>query len=99
VSALTKDIVDYAYIDTLRKNNDLDRILSALCPGLNNSPKDAYSPLSIKSLRFLMSHQEVGTVFTGMRDPVYVKDALFAAKQEPLDQEDLDDVWRCPIFN
>jgi hypothetical protein len=46
-----------------------------------------------------MSHQEVGTVFTGMRDPVYVKDALFAAKQEPLDQEDLDDVWRCPIFN
>ncbi|KAF1796987.1 NADP-dependent oxidoreductase domain-containing protein [Mucor lusitanicus] len=99
VDVLTKDIVDYAYIDTLRKNNDLDRILSALCPSLNNSLEDAYSPLSIKALRVLLSHKEVGTVFTGMRDPIYVRDALFAANQEPLDQEDLDDLWRCPIFN
>ncbi|KAI8643388.1 NADP-dependent oxidoreductase domain-containing protein [Parasitella parasitica] len=99
VDILTKDIVDYAYIDTLRKNNDLDRVLSALCPSLNNSLSDAHSPLSIKALRVLLSHKEVGTVFTGMRDPTYVRDALFAAKQEPLDQEDLDDLWRCPIFN
>ncbi|CAO0796697.1 unnamed protein product [Mucor circinelloides] len=98
VNILTKDIVDYAYIDTLRKNNDLDRILSALCPSLNNSLEDAYSPLSIKALRVLLSHKEVGTVFTGMRDPIYVRDALFAAKQEPLEQDDLDDLWRCPIF-
>jgi predicted aldo/keto reductase-like oxidoreductase len=96
---LAKDIVDYAYIDTLRKNNDLDRILNALCPALNSSLENAYSSLSIKALRVLLSHKEVGTVFTGMRDPIYVRDALFAAKQEPLDQEDLDDLWRCPIFN
>jgi predicted aldo/keto reductase-like oxidoreductase len=48
-------------------------------------------------LRFLLSHEEVGTVFTGMRDPLYVKDAVFAAKQELVDEEDLQDVWRCPI--
>ncbi|KAI7891905.1 NADP-dependent oxidoreductase domain-containing protein [Mucor mucedo] len=99
VTSLTKDIVDYAYIDTLRKNNELDRILCALSPTLKDTPKDAYSPLSIKALRFLLSHTEVGTVFTGMRDPTYVKDALFAAKQELIDEEDIDDVWRCPIFN
>lgn len=91
--------MDYAYIDTLRKNNELDRILSALCPTLKDMPNDAYSPLSIKALRFLLSHTEVGTVFTGMRDPIYVKDAFFAAKQELIDEEDIDDVWRCPIFN
>lgn len=96
---LTKDVVDYAYIDTLRKNNELDRILTALCPSFKDIPEDAYSPLTIKSLRFLLSHSEVGTVFTGMRDPIYVKDALYAAKQQALDQEDVDDVWRCPIFN
>lgn len=96
---MTQDIVDYAYIDTLRKNNELDRILSALCPTLKDTPEDTYSPLTIKSLRFLLSHSQVGTVFTGMRDPAYVKDALFAAQQEPIDQEDIDDVWRCPIFN
>lgn len=66
---------------------------------MKDIPKDAYSPLSIKSLRFLMSHTEVGTVFTGMRDPTYVKDALFAARQELIDEEDINDVWRCPIFN
>ncbi|KAI8080585.1 NADP-dependent oxidoreductase domain-containing protein [Thamnidium elegans] len=99
VTMLTKDIVDYAYIDTLRKNNELDRILTALCPTMKDIPNDAYSPLSIKSLRFLMSHTEVGTVFTGMRDPTYVKDALFAARQELIDEEDINDVWRCPIFN
>lgn len=99
VLELTKDVVDYAYIDTLRKNNELDRIMTALCPTFKDVPEDAYSPLTIKSLRFLLSHSEVGTVFTGMRDPIYVKDALYAAKQQALDQEDLDDVWRCPIFN
>ncbi|KAI7905487.1 NADP-dependent oxidoreductase domain-containing protein [Cokeromyces recurvatus] len=99
---LTNSIVDYAYIDTLRKNNELDRILNALCPSLNQLPEDGYahSPLSIKLLRLLLSHHNhVGTVFTGMRDPLYVKDALFAAQQRPIDQEDLDDIWQCPIFN
>jgi predicted aldo/keto reductase-like oxidoreductase len=96
---LTRDVVNYAYIDTLRKNGELDRILTALCPAFKDVPSDAHSPLTIKALRFLISHPEVGTVFTGMRDPVYVKDALFAAQQEPIDQENIDDVWRCPIFN
>ncbi|KAI8095029.1 NADP-dependent oxidoreductase domain-containing protein [Gilbertella persicaria] len=99
VHNLSHDIVNYAYIDTLRKNNELDRILSALCPSLNTMPQDAYSPISIKALRFMLSHQQVGTVFHGMRDPLYVKDALFAAQQEPINQEDIDDVWTCPIFN
>jgi predicted aldo/keto reductase-like oxidoreductase len=75
----------------------LDRILCALCPTLNDTP-DAHSPLSIRALRFLLAHEQVGTIFTGMRDPLYVKDALFAAKQDIIDEEDRDDVWRCPIF-
>lgn len=48
-------------------------------------------------LRFLLSHEQVGTVFTGMRDPLYVKDAAFAVSQEPVDNENLQDVWQCPI--
>ncbi|KAI8348048.1 NADP-dependent oxidoreductase domain-containing protein [Choanephora cucurbitarum] len=98
VNELVHDIVDYAYIDTLRKNNELDRILNALCPTLNDVPEDVYSGISVKALRILLSHSQVGTVFHGMRDPLYVKDAIYAAQQEPLDQEDLDDLWRCPIF-
>ncbi|KAG0749003.1 hypothetical protein G6F62_000692 [Rhizopus arrhizus] len=96
IDHLTNDIIDYAYIDTLRKNSELDRILSALCPTLNTK-ENHHSPLTVKMLRFLLSHEEVGTVFTGMRDPLYVKDAVFAAKQELVDEEDLQDVWRCPI--
>ncbi|KAI8332985.1 NADP-dependent oxidoreductase domain-containing protein [Blakeslea trispora] len=98
VNALVHDIVNYAYIDTLRKNNELDRILNALCPSLNDVPEDVYSGISVKALRILLSHSQVGTVFHGMRDPLYVKDAIYAAQQSPLDQEDLDDLWRCPIF-
>jgi predicted aldo/keto reductase-like oxidoreductase len=75
----------------------LDRILCALCPTLNDTP-GAHSPLSIRALRFLLAHEQVGTIFTGMRDPLYVKDALFAAKQDIIDDEDRDDIWRCPIF-
>lgn len=70
--------------------------MSALCPTLNTK-ENHHSPLTVKMLRFLLSHEEVGTVFTGMRDPLYVKDAMFAAKQELVDEEDLQDVWRCPI--
>ncbi|KAI8974088.1 NADP-dependent oxidoreductase domain-containing protein [Pilobolus umbonatus] len=93
---LIEFVVSYAYIDTLRKNNDLDRILSALCPSLNQCPPDAHSPLTIKLLRFYLS--QVDTVFTGMRDPVYVKDALVAAQLPPLDQDAIDSVWQCPLF-
>ncbi|KAI8977122.1 NADP-dependent oxidoreductase domain-containing protein [Mycotypha africana] len=97
--ALIKNIIDYAYIDTLRKNNDLDRIINALCPALQDQlPPSAYSPLSIKMLRLLLSHKNVGTVLTGMRDPLYVNDALFAAQQEPIQKEYVDDIWKCPVF-
>lgn len=70
--------------------------MNALCPTLNTQ-QDHYSPLTVKMLRFLLSHEQVGTVFTGMRDPLYVKDAAFAVSQEPVDNENLQDVWQCPI--
>ncbi|KAI9027146.1 NADP-dependent oxidoreductase domain-containing protein [Phycomyces nitens] len=100
INSLLKDIVSYAYIDTLRKNNELDRVLDALCPSFKKHP-DAHSPLSVKAIEFLLAHPQVGTVMTGMRDSAYVKDALLAASthaQHPLDDEDIMDVWRCPIF-
>lgn len=34
-----------------------------------------------------------------MRDVKYVQDALFAAQQQPIDQEDINDIWNCPIFS
>ncbi|KAG0173141.1 hypothetical protein DFQ28_005653 [Apophysomyces sp. BC1034] len=95
VNTLIEDIVSYAYIDTLRKNNELDRIMSALCPSLGGNGDGIHSPLSVKALRFLLAHQEIGTVFTGMRDPVYVKDALAAAQrsvEQPMDEEDIADM-------
>ena len=92
----------YAYIDTLRKNSELDRILNALSPSLGKQKEEGlYSPLSVKSLRFLLAHEQVGTVFTGMRDPVYVQDAIKASEQSitnPLGPNDVNEIWQCPIF-
>ncbi|KAI9475348.1 hypothetical protein BDB00DRAFT_859946 [Zychaea mexicana] len=102
VRVLADDIVGYAYIDTLRKNSELDRILNALSPTLSKqNGHGLYSPLSVKVLRLLLAHEQVGTVFTGMRDPIYVQDALKAAEESqtnPLGQDDIDEIWRCPIF-
>ncbi|KAI8366674.1 NADP-dependent oxidoreductase domain-containing protein [Radiomyces spectabilis] len=96
---LVDDVVSYAYVDVLRKNNELDRIMDALCPSLGRDFESAYSPLSAKTLRFLMANPNVDTVLTGMRQPRYVKDALLATQHLAVEKEDLDDVWRCPLFN
>ncbi|CDH56668.1 aldo keto reductase family protein [Lichtheimia corymbifera JMRC:FSU:9682] len=102
VRNLADDIVSYAYIDTLRKNSELDRILDALSPTLSRQVnQDIHSPLTVKALRVLLGHDQIGTVFTGMRDPVYVNDALLALDKsikEPLSQQDINDIWQCPIF-
>lgn len=102
VRALADDIVGYAYIDTLRKNSELDRILNALCPILSKQREEGmHSPLSVKALRFLLGHEQVGTVFTGMRDLAYVEDALKAARESvnnPLGAQDIREIWQCPIF-
>ncbi|KAI9256194.1 NADP-dependent oxidoreductase domain-containing protein [Sporodiniella umbellata] len=90
-----ESIVQYASIDTLRKNNDLDRILQAICPDLGLDTH-VHSPLSVKVLRCLLSHSEVGTVFTGMRDPLYVQDAMVAL-EKTLSTEDLEAIWQCPL--
>ncbi|KAF7726740.1 hypothetical protein EC973_008514 [Apophysomyces ossiformis] len=96
VDVLMDNIVSYAYMDTLRKNSELDRIMSALCPSLGKqSEGEIHSPLSIKALRFLLAHEQVGTVFTGMRDPLYVRDAMTAAQRsvdQPIDPEDIADL-------
>ncbi|KAI9269094.1 NADP-dependent oxidoreductase domain-containing protein [Phascolomyces articulosus] len=102
VRTLADNIVGYAYIDTLRKNSELDRILNALSPVLSQqNDQGLYSPLSVKTLRFLLAHEQVGTVFTGMRDPIYVQDALHGAQQSmdhPLGPQDVHEIWQCPIF-
>lgn len=102
VRTLADDIVSYAYIDTLRKNSELDRILDALSPTLSRQDnQDIHSPLTVKALRFLLAHDQIGTVFTGMRDPTYVNDALHAldgSVKEPLSQQEINDIWQCPIF-
>ncbi|KAI9314417.1 NADP-dependent oxidoreductase domain-containing protein [Dichotomocladium elegans] len=102
IQTLTNEIVSYAYIDTLRKNGELDRILNALSPTLSHQDSSGlHSPLSVKALRLLFAQQQVGTVFTGMRKPSYVRDAVKASllsSTEPLEEEDLESIWACPIF-
>ncbi|ORY90378.1 NADP-dependent oxidoreductase domain-containing protein [Syncephalastrum racemosum] len=98
---LADDIVAYAYIDTLRKNGELDRILNAMSPTLGKQHDKAHSPLSVKALRLLLAEPQIGTVFTGMRDIAYVQDALLAARksiEEPMSDEEVDTIWQSPIF-
>lgn len=102
VQTLSHDMINYAYIDTLRKNSELDRVLNALSPTLGKqSDEGIYSPLSVKALRILLANKQIGTVFTGMRQPAYVRDAVYAAQesaQHPIRAEELEDIWQCPIF-
>lgn len=93
--------MSYAYIDTLRKNGELDRILNAMSPTLGKQHDATHSPLSVKALRLLLAESQIGTVFTGMRDTAYVQDALLAAHksvEEPLKTEEVDSIWQSPIF-
>jgi predicted aldo/keto reductase-like oxidoreductase len=92
-------LIDYAYVDCLRKNNDLDRILGAVCP-LLNEPERSYSPISVKMLRIALANEQIGSVLTGMRQEIYVDDALKALewhKEYPLHETDLEDLWRVPF--
>lgn len=95
-------MVNYVYIDTLRKNSELDRVLNALSPTLGKqSDEGVHSPLSVKMLRVLLANRQIGTVFTGMRYPAYVHDAVYAAEESvrnPIRAEELEDIWQCPIF-
>ncbi|KAJ2957937.1 hypothetical protein NQZ79_g6397 [Umbelopsis isabellina] len=100
IEELSQHLIDYAYIDCLRKNNDLDRIISAVCPRLTE-PEKTYSPISVKMLRIALANKQIGTVLTGMRNPLYVDDAKKALawhNQQPLDATDLDDLWRVPLY-
>lgn len=77
--------------------------MNALSPTLSRqqNASSAHSPLSIKMLRYLLAHDAVGTVFTGMRDPRYVQDALTAVSAsitEPLGKDEIDDISQCPVF-
>ncbi|KAI9281340.1 NADP-dependent oxidoreductase domain-containing protein [Umbelopsis sp. AD052] len=92
-------LIDYAYVDCLRKNNDLDRILGAVCP-LLNEPERTHSPISVKMLRIALANEQIGSVLTGMRQEIYVDDALKALewhKEYPLHETDLEDLWRVPF--
>lgn len=96
---LCAHLVDYAYVDCLRKNNELDRILAAVCPRLTE-PEETYSPISVKMLRIALANEQIGTVLTGMRQEAYVEDAKKALKwhgEYPLDATDLEDLWRVPL--
>ncbi|CAM0135421.1 unnamed protein product [Umbelopsis sp. WA50703] len=100
IEDLSQHLIDYAYIDCLRKNNDLDRIISAVCPRLTE-PEQTHSPISVKMLRIALANKQIGTVLTGMRSPLYVEDAKKALawhNQQPLDATDLDDLWRVPLY-
>jgi len=96
---LGEHLVNYAYIDCLRKNNDLDRILSAVCPRLTE-PVATYSPISVKMLRIALANEQIGTVLNGMRQEEYVDDAQKALEwhsKYPLHDTDLEDLWRVPF--
>ncbi|KAI8084657.1 NADP-dependent oxidoreductase domain-containing protein [Halteromyces radiatus] len=96
-------LVNYAYMDTLKKNNDMDRILSALVswPSSHSLKDDnktsCYSPLTVKALEIYLAQQEIGSIITGMRQRDYVDDALLAMKeyqQSPLSEQQLLDINR-----
>lgn len=94
---LMECLVNYSYMDTLKKNNDLDRILSALVSwpnqhvqhtdddvqlqGSEEGVQACHSPLTVKALQIYLAQQELGAVVTGMRQPQYVDDALVAMKE------------------
>ncbi|ORX58112.1 Aldo/keto reductase [Hesseltinella vesiculosa] len=93
---LVDALVNYSYMDTLKKNNDLDRIFSALVPW-SHYASSCHSPLTVKALQMYLAQDELGCVLTGMRQPEYVDDALLAMKeyqQSPLTAQHLADLSR-----
>lgn len=87
-------LVNYSYMDTLKKNNELDRILGALIPWPAAS---CHSPLTVKALEVCLANQDVGAIVTGMRQIPYVDDAVLALKESqtfPLTDHQLMDINR-----
>ncbi|KAI8341674.1 NADP-dependent oxidoreductase domain-containing protein [Chlamydoabsidia padenii] len=87
-------LVNYSYMDTLKKNNDLDRILAAL---VSWPPNDCHSPLTVKALQIYLANKDIGAIVTGMRQTHYVNDAMLALKQShssPLTDHQLLDINR-----
>ncbi|RUP48236.1 hypothetical protein BC936DRAFT_144808 [Jimgerdemannia flammicorona] len=90
--SLLSSLVSYTRLNLLRENTELDRVLSAVFPKLSRLPSgvSAHSPLTVKALRVLLAHREVGTVLVGMRTRVYVSDAVMAARaseEEPMEAD------------
>ncbi|OZJ06609.1 hypothetical protein BZG36_00448 [Bifiguratus adelaidae] len=104
IHKLIQHLLAYAHLDTLRKNNDLDRVLGAVCPRLSQGADEANSPLSVKALRVALAQPQIGTVLTGMRTNAYVDDAILAAQltaqsNTQLDDEDRETIAQCPMLN
>ncbi|CAO3608121.1 unnamed protein product [Cunninghamella echinulata] len=90
-------LVNYTYMDTLKKNNDMEKILSVIVPWPHahqyypitkdkieeRDPSITYchSPLTVKALEIYLANQEIGSIMTGMRHPRYVDDAIVAMKE------------------
>ncbi|KAK9766339.1 hypothetical protein K7432_004662, partial [Basidiobolus ranarum] len=102
-SAITH-LIQFSSLDTQRKNDDLSSVLSAICPKLNSLEKSdsstsVHSPLSVKALSITTAHPLMGSVLVGMRRPEYVDDALTSLKySEQLDEDDLSDIYQCPLL-
>ncbi|KAI8060515.1 NADP-dependent oxidoreductase domain-containing protein [Gongronella butleri] len=96
MARLIDALVNYSYMDTLKKNNDLDRVFAALVPWAHNAVS-CHSPLTVKALQMYLAQDELGCVLTGMRQQAYVDDALLAMKEHketPLSPDQLADLSR-----
>ena len=98
---MISNIIDYARIDLLRKNQDLDSVLSLVCPSLVSETDHYHSPLSVKALRIILANSRVGCALVGMRRVEYVNDAIAALKSSMDDEmtvERLNDIYQCPAL-
>ncbi|CAG8663513.1 4554_t:CDS:10, partial [Funneliformis mosseae] len=93
---LIESIILYAQINLLNNNDELDSMISYLCPSLFSETAQFHSPLSVKVLRINLANQAVGCVLVGMRKIEYVQDSLSALElsdDDYLTIEALDDIY------
>ncbi|CAI2174124.1 9065_t:CDS:2, partial [Funneliformis geosporum] len=93
---LIESIILYAQINLLNNNDELDSMISYLCPSLFSETAQLHSPLSVKVLRINLANQIVGCVLVGMRKIEYVQDSIFALESSDDDYltiEALDDIY------
>jgi hypothetical protein len=83
---LIAKIIDYAHIDLLHKNQELDSVLSIICPSLISETDRFNSPLSVKALRIILANSRVGCALVGMRRVEYVNDAINSLKMSMDDE-------------